>query len=489
MQRKWIYILILTLLPLSVYSQFNVELRGTAPSYANVEISVYRFKDRITFTPQMLGKTLVDSKGNFDLKFFCSDTTQVYLDLETLRGFIYAVPGVKFSVLLPKYKPISLQQQLSPYFTPAYIRLYVLNRDTNSLNFVIARYDSFYHQVLHRIYKKADFSQGFVQKQIKALDSAFARYDTMRYFRMYRFYREGSLRRLYWFDNNSFAAKYFYNHDILWRNPAYMTLFNEVFKGCLDPNTSFIRVSNVLYALPKGSLSIMVDSLQKDLGQGVRRDVAQLILLKGLYDLFYEYTDLQNVIIQTLENAQGSGEYHGYFSDVISDMLMKFTALRVGFPAPNFRLSNWLGLKKSLSDFRGKFVYLNFCHPDLLSCQQQFSLLKKYSQTGPDDFVILTIVFGKSRKMFRKFAKKYQSKHWVILYGGDDKTLLHRYNVVAFPTYFIISPDGILLNNPAPSPIEDFEQVFLQEYKDWHRKHPTQPIRGKQEPEGIVPNG
>jgi len=40
--------------------------------------------------------------------------------------------------------------------------------------------------------------------------------------------------------------------------------------------------------------------------------------------------------------------------------------------------------------------------------------------------------------------------------------VLKEYDIRAFPTYFLIGPDGKLILSPAPSPAEDFEQRLFE---------------------------
>jgi hypothetical protein len=43
--------------------------------------------------------------------------------------------------------------------------------------------------------------------------------------------------------------------------------------------------------------------------------------------------------------------------------------------------------------------------------------------------------------------------------------VLKEYDIRAFPTYFLIGPDGKLILSPAPSPSEDFESELFEVMK------------------------
>jgi thioredoxin-related protein len=47
-----------------------------------------------------------------------------------------------------------------------------------------------------------------------------------------------------------------------------------------------------------------------------------------------------------------------------------------------------------------------------------------------------------------------------VLIAGTRNDLLKQYKIKAYPTYYLIDPDGNFLFSPAPSPAENFESVF-----------------------------
>ncbi len=446
----------------------NVTIYGTALTYKNKTITAYKYTDFITNQKKELTSCKVDSNGNFEFKFSVNAVQLVFLDLETTLGFIYVEPNKTYHVLLPAYQPISLQQQLSPYFQPAAYRLYILNADTTSLNFTIAKIDYFYQKILQLIANHA-INRDTIAKKIDWLhtiapDSGFV-----------GDYLNSTIEllkvQLFYYNKKKIAINFLKHNKLQWNNPAYFKFFNYVFSNCFKGN--FFNFYDIAKSISNQDFNKLTQIISFSLDT-INQNTSQLIALKGLHDLFYSVKDLDVDIIGTIKNSFNYIQ-DSNITEIANNIYHKLTTMRIGYPPPNFKLRNHLGFKRSLRAFRGKFVYLNFCHPKLLACQQQLPILAKYYESAPKDFEIITIIYGLTYKEFKKFVRSHKNYKWKFLYGGDDKHLLQKYNVCAFPTYYLIDPDGNLVANPAPSPEEDFKQVFTAQYKKWYQKNANAP--------------
>jgi hypothetical protein len=52
--------------------------------------------------------------------------------------------------------------------------------------------------------------------------------------------------------------------------------------------------------------------------------------------------------------------------------------------------------------------------------------------------------------------------NWTFLHFGNQPSILEEYDIRAYPTYYLIGPDGKLLLSPAQSPGENFEQYLFE---------------------------
>ncbi|MBO5456394.1 MAG: AhpC/TSA family protein [Muribaculaceae bacterium] len=113
--------------------------------------------------------------------------------------------------------------------------------------------------------------------------------------------------------------------------------------------------------------------------------------------------------------------------------------------APNFTLKNLEGKDVSLSDFKGKWVILDFWGSWCPWCIKGFPKLKEtYAQLKPN-LEIIGIDCRDKEDVWRKAVAKYELP-WVNLYNPESSTILNDYLVQAFPTKAIINPEGKIVN-------------------------------------------
>ncbi len=113
--------------------------------------------------------------------------------------------------------------------------------------------------------------------------------------------------------------------------------------------------------------------------------------------------------------------------------------------AADFTLPDLNGKEVSLSQFRGKWVVLDFWGSWCGWCIKGFPDLKEaYAKYG-DKIVVIGIDCNESKEDWRAGVEKYQLP-WLNLYNGDNKDIYAAYRIEGFPTKAIISPEGKLVD-------------------------------------------
>lgn len=113
--------------------------------------------------------------------------------------------------------------------------------------------------------------------------------------------------------------------------------------------------------------------------------------------------------------------------------------------APEFTLKNLEGENVSLSDFRGKWVILDFWGSWCPWCIKGFPELKEAYQKYSGKLEIIGIDCRESEAEWRAGVEKYELP-WVNLYNPEGSDLLKEYGVQGFPTKAIINPEGKIAN-------------------------------------------
>ncbi|MDE7409218.1 MAG: TlpA family protein disulfide reductase [Muribaculaceae bacterium] len=113
--------------------------------------------------------------------------------------------------------------------------------------------------------------------------------------------------------------------------------------------------------------------------------------------------------------------------------------------APGFTLPDLAGKKVSLSDFRGKWVVLDFWGSWCGWCVKGFPALKEAYKKYGDSLVIIGIDCNESEADWREGVKKHELP-WINVYNGNDQALYEAYQITGFPTKAIINPEGKLVD-------------------------------------------
>ncbi len=109
--------------------------------------------------------------------------------------------------------------------------------------------------------------------------------------------------------------------------------------------------------------------------------------------------------------------------------------------AMEFTLNDISGEAHSLSDYKGKWVFLNFWASWCPPCRaEMLSMQKMYDQADKDIFEMLAVNVGQQKSVVTDFLEDKDYTFPVLL--DLNGRIAAQYGLRAFPTTFIIDPDG-----------------------------------------------
>lgn len=130
--------------------------------------------------------------------------------------------------------------------------------------------------------------------------------------------------------------------------------------------------------------------------------------------------------------------------------LKEMVAEFVGQPAPDFSFETVTGEKHRLSDFRGKYVLLDFWGSWCGPCVGELpNLVKAYARYGHKDLVMISVssdafASGWSAEKLAGYADSKGMK-WMQVLDDKAKTIDELYKVQFWPNPFLVGPDGKVL--------------------------------------------
>ena len=115
--------------------------------------------------------------------------------------------------------------------------------------------------------------------------------------------------------------------------------------------------------------------------------------------------------------------------------------------APGFTLPDTEGKEVKLSDFRGKWVVLDFWGSWCIWCVRGFPHLKEAYEKYRPELEVIGIDCNETREEWLEGVKKHVLP-WVNLYCDTqaDSSLMEAYGIEGFPTKAIINPEGKLVD-------------------------------------------
>ena len=443
----------------------NVILHGNAPSFANSEIVFNRYTDWITKTEEEIGRCMVDDKGDFKISLDLDRITFVFSHMGIYKAFLYLEPGKTYEIVLPEKADKAPEDELNPYFVESRIQLGIVNVNTGEPNFVIRMfndaYNPYYNKHIINIINKDDFSE--LDADIERIEKPFNNSNNS-FFNNYRKYRYGLLKHLsYQQKARSVSDEYFRDKPVLFYNPAYMELFNQVydkyfvFFGRTNKGGKIYDDINRLKSFYK-----LKNSLYKD-GVFSNDTIIELVIIKGIYDEFYDDNFSRSGLFNILDTLIANTKIQQL--KLIGEIVKtKITKLLSGYFPPEFGLYDSDSNLVKLSDFRGKYVYLNFCTSQSYVCISEFEVLKGIYERHKEKLEIVTVSVDPFHNLTSNFLES-NKWNWKFLYHGNQPQIIKEYDVRAYPTYFLIGPDGKLIYSPSPSPTEDFESMLYKAMK------------------------
>ena len=440
----------------------RVTIQGVGvEAYAGVKLSFLTWSDMITYSVDTLMVVEVKEDGTFEGNFEAPEAMEIFVHTGVYEIHLFIEPGGKYRVTLPPRKDKTMKDILNPYFKPVTLPFGLINTDRQKLNRVIQHFEEIYSPYFYRhardIY--AARRDTTLASFVREVTDTFA-YVKNPFFIDYMKARLAMLKVMSMPLRASVLEEYRdFGQKVLLKNPAYMELFNQIFNRYFNYLLHHHYRDQLVSALNSEDRDSLRSVIMQDLGVKYD-DFVDLVSLKGIYDAWYNHTFSRKRLLSLLGTFSSGIENPG-IGQIAGNIYKKFTYLQAGSAAPAFSLPDILGQTVSLYGYRGKYVYLNFSSRLSYSSLRQFPLLDRLKKKYGDILEIITVALENNPAMLKEFVRGKEYS-WPFLVCSGDCNLPAVYLVKAYPTYYLIDPEGNLVLSHSPAPTENFEAIFRQ---------------------------
>lgn len=450
----------------------SVRFFGNQPGYAGINIVFQRVTNFIIPSSSPVASLQVDSLGNFDFTFPLSDTIYIFADLGRTRAWAYIEPGRAYQLVLPPFRPLTLQERLNPLFKPEEVMIGIANRESQTLNRNIAEFDAMFNHAVSagavEIFTRSDINQA--NKIRTSLDSlftfnhpTFTRHKELRYIRL----MDIALRR----QQRQLIYSSLSRQDVEFDLPAYWEVFKDMFTGFFPNRYDELTREKLLRGIAQRERFDSIANITAlDSLFAPNRELNELVLLFSLYEAFYRQDLSQNTVLTITRSAKEHASSESIRTKA-RELYQKMTMLQPGTEAPSFSLLDRDGRRRELSDFRNRFVYLNFIHTKNFGCLQDLETITRLNREFSRNLQIVTIVIDDQFEEMEKFLANNPRFNWYFLHHGAYPRVLHDYNVQSVPAYYLIDPNGKLVLSPAPSPGRNFREQLISQLREHQRQN------------------
>lgn len=436
----------------------NITIKGKAhASHIGKEIVLSDFSDYVTYARVKEATDTVDKNGYFEFKIQSNATKPILININNLVGKLYVQPNFVYGIYFPEKDSTTNNQE----GTESTVDITVYGKDSTELNALIIDFNTQYNNLFLNT-KDAYLSPQKINVMLDTfLVSCKKRYQTIKnpYFKHYVEYSFANF-----FSNTSRSKTILYkqfieNRPILYNNYEYMEFFNAHFKGYLKAYASTKNGGNIY-----NSINAFAD--YHDLLANFKSDksinnetLRELLVLKGLIDFYYspdfEQKQVQSVIEQIYRETTVAEH-----KKIALNMLQRIYKLQAGSPAPDFVANDKNGMKVNLSNYKGKYIYLNFFSTQsdnsLKEMQKIMDLKKKFS----DKVTFVSVCLDDSVKTYKAYLKANPKQDWIILHQAQGSTAKQAYNIISLSGFYLINNVMQLAQSPALVPSEGLEYKF-----------------------------
>lgn len=211
-------------------------------------------------------------------------------------------------------------------------------------------------------------------------------------------------------------------------------------------------VRNYLYQFyPTYNDTAQIQRLIKE-GEKFQAESIRLEIARVLASYFKIDGENNAIIYNFIDKYVTDATFRNEFQNVYQNS----QKLSKGMPSPSFSYENYKGGVTSLSDFKGKLVYIDVWATWCMPCLQEVPYLQELEKKfhgKPVEFVSISIDEQKDLNRWRQFIEKKELKGVQLIADKAWKSeFISEYVIKGIPRFILIDKEGKIIKADAPRP-------------------------------------
>jgi len=435
---------ILLLIPALSFEQITIN--GKAPLLRDKNIRLFKTDDYITERQILIAQTQLNDDKSFSITAPLNEVSELIFMAGSVKNPFYAEPGKTYSI------EIADESGTHMFFTEL--------PDTQSVLYLIGQFNYEYNFFTINNYDK--FVTGTIREEAKKFiaqaDSKY-KHITVPFFQQHKTYKLAELAlsaRV--MGQKKIFETYFKDKPILYHHPEYMRFFKSFYGGMMLSivNTSKNEKIKSVFREGKGYDSLIVYVTELDFVKD--KNLAEIFIMQGLFEMYYS-GNYDKYKIESLLRECIALSQNKEIIKIATNFIELITRLKPGSPAPDFIGKDLEAQPVKLSSYFNKPIYLTFFDPHNPACIKEIPAIKNLFDKYKKDIHFITVCSACSYGSLQDFITQYGLK-WTFLIVEPDTEA--NYEVLAYPTAFLLKKDGIFFRSPAELPSQNLEDYLYK---------------------------
>lgn len=453
-------------------------ITGTSTDFAGYELYISEYRDAVSGELNRLADASIGDDGRFSVRVSLDSPKRVRFDVAAWSAEIYLTPGASYDVILQRP-----QVPTPRTFDGNPLELVFTKLNENDPNALMEqfriRYNALFGKLelavelsVHRgtsVVEQANATNGDSLAVIPTVEASFAQFseEVLGWMRSTRepFTRallNSALGRV----DLALGARRSYVDSVYGpvgipdlNNPEAVQLFAELHELVFadDPlaQTAFRK------AIATADSELLASTLGR-FTAFENADRAWLFTLMQCKALAANDGELRKGVLTLFQNMP---------ADVNPELLAVARSLRQSLVRgtteavpflPDLTLVDQRGDRINLADLEGQFVYISVVALGSASCEREMMTMESVWQKFGRQVTFLTLVMDADDVNFKNYIVKHPKREWSIVNGGSNPALKYALRLRTVPSFFLVGPDGKLVNSVTRSPSEGIHDTLVQ---------------------------